>query len=183
MLDIANNTIGTVNLKGYRADGAAIRLDVNTAENVSDVLNISGDLTGTTGLILNMLSSVKQTEDIVFANTPDDDDATKGGFVISRMVGNPYEYNISVKYDAVNKQWLFPKEAEPTPIPEPEPQPPVVRPVAPEYVAYGGLPAAADSMTFPAKERITTQPLAAALTSTAGWAACITASIKTACMS
>ena len=98
MLDIANNTIGTVNLKGYRADGAAIRLDVNTAENVSDVLNISGDLTGTTGLILNMLSSVKQTEDIVFANTPDDDDATKGGFVISRMVGNPYEYNISVKY-------------------------------------------------------------------------------------
>lgn len=147
MLDIANNTIGTVNLKGYRADGAAIRLDVNTAENVSDVLNISGDLTGTTGLILNMLSSVKQTEDIVFANTPDDDDATKGGFVISRMVGNPYEYNISVKYDAVNKQWLFPKEAEPTPIPEPEPQPPVVRPVAPEYVAYGGLPAAAAELT------------------------------------
>lgn len=146
-LDIANNTIGTVNLKGYRADGAAIRLDVNTAENVSDVLNISGDLTGTTGLILNMLSSVKQTEDIVFANTPDDDDATKGGFVISRMVGNPYEYNISVKYDAVNKQWLFPKEAEPTPIPEPEPQPPVVRPVAPEYVAYGGLPAAAAELT------------------------------------
>lgn len=49
--------------------------------------------------------------------------------------------------DAVNKQWLFPKEAEPTPIPEPEPQPPVVRPVAPEYVAYGGLPAAAAELT------------------------------------
>ena len=34
-----------------------------------------------------------------------------------------------------------------TPIPEPEPQPPVVRPVAPEYVAYGGLPAAAAELT------------------------------------
>lgn len=102
MLDIANNTIGTVNLKGYRADGAAIRLDVNTAENVSDVLNISGDLTGTTNLILNMLSSKEQTADIVFAKTPGDNAVTSGHFVIARLVGNPYAYQITTKYDAVN---------------------------------------------------------------------------------
>ena len=130
-LNLANNTIGTLTLNGYRAKNAELWLDVDTANNVADVLNIKGELTGTTGLIVNMLSDVEQTADIVFANTPDDTDAKDGTFVISRLVGQPYQYNLNVIYDPSGKQWLFTNQEI-----EPEPE---TRTVAPEFVAYAGL--------------------------------------------
>ncbi len=135
-LDLANGTIGSLSLAGYSAKNAALMLDVDTEKNVSDVLNISGELTGTTGLIVNMLSSIRQSEDIVFAYTPDDTDSSDGSFVISRIVGQPYQYNLSVAYDETAKKWLFPYQ-------EYTPDPDGAVDVAPEFVAYAGLPAAA----------------------------------------
>ncbi len=131
-LNLANGSIGTLSLSGYTARNASLWLDVDTANNVADVLNIKGELTGTTGLIVNMLSDVEQTADIVFANTPDDTDAKDGTFVISRVVGKPYQYNLSVAYNEENKQWLFPYQEY---VPGPDGQ----INVAPEFVAYAGL--------------------------------------------
>ena len=154
-IDIANGTIGTLNVTNYMVSGNSLfTLDVDTSVNLSDILNISGDVTGTTNLILNMLSSEKQTADIVFANTPNDNADTSGQFVISRLIGNPYVYDITVKYDEENKKWLFPLKEVPEPDPDipenpddPTPPKPIVRPVAPEVIAGAGLHEAAIEQT------------------------------------
>lgn len=142
-LNLANNTIGITRMGEYSVYNSSIYLDVDPAKNVSDIIEVNGDVIGITSLILNMQSSSEQTKDIVFAKTPNDNEETAGHFSIARLVGNPYEYLITTKYDKENKQWIFPLSKEQEPEPEPKPQ----RLATPEVVAYSALPSAAVEQT------------------------------------
>lgn len=104
-LDIANGKTGFLNLKDLSSDLGQLTLDVDPETNSADVLNIQGDLSGTVNLVLNVLSTNRPTDNILFATTPNDDETTQGNFDIYRVIGSPYSWETLFNKDA--KEWYL----------------------------------------------------------------------------
>lgn len=132
MFDIANNSLGTMSLNGLVSNSGLIALDVDPDTNSADVLNVSGNFSGTVNLVLNVLSEAKPTENILFAQTPGLTSVDEGSFDIYRVIGSPYEW--ATMFDDTSKDWyLFLSADSPR--------------VAPEIIAYAGLQTAALEQT------------------------------------
>lgn len=88
-LNIANNSISSMNIANLTSNNGYVHLDVDPLTNTADVLMIDGDIVGDVGLILNVLSIDKSTADILFADAQNDNPSTSGGFSVFRVLGSP----------------------------------------------------------------------------------------------
>ena len=104
-LDIANGLTTTMNIKDLSSTNGYINLDVDPVSNVSDLFQISGDLSGTVRLILNVLTDVAPTAPIKFAETPNDDATTQGDFEVFRVIGSSFRWD--TEYDDVLQEWYL----------------------------------------------------------------------------
>ncbi len=105
ILNLADGSYGTFNIKNLTSASGMIALDVNPAANSSTLLDISGDLSGTTKLILNVARPNSPSSKILFANTPNDNPSTEGSFSVYRVNGSAL--NWYAEPDRINKQWYL----------------------------------------------------------------------------
>ena len=75
-------------------NNAQMTIDVNPANNTSDLLRIDGDVAGTTNVTLNIVGAdVKPREMIQFVEAKNDDSSTGAFFNIFRVNGSAYKWN------------------------------------------------------------------------------------------
>ncbi len=172
---IANRHIETIKLKNYSSDNGFVHIDVDPDAMTADVLDVNGNVEGTTKLIVHAASAtdIRNRGAILFARSANDSAGNADSFVISRVYKSPYLYDIMFdrQRDAGNQNhtWEFAMNDTPNPdkntdpeIPDvptppdpvipviPTPAPPPVpdnRRVTPEVIAYQGLPTAALEQT------------------------------------
>ena len=173
VFDISNGYLETVKLKKYSATDSFVHLDVNPDTMKSDVLNINGNVEGVTKLIVHAMSDKDITGQgsILFAESVNDTTGTNNSFVLSRIYGSPYMYDITYTKVAKNSnKWEFemtdeenpndeeaPVDPNPSPnIPTPEipdvpttPEKPLkpLEPIAPEIIVFESLPNAGLAQT------------------------------------
>ena len=135
-LNLSNGRIGTSSFADFSNAGGILSLDVDPANNSSDKLVITGDLSGNTRLLVNALSEDKPQNDILFAETHNDNPDTDGGFEVWRVNGSPFEWE--TKYDTLGKDWYMNTRAS---VPGGDML------VVPEVVSYLGLNNAAFEQT------------------------------------
>ncbi len=171
VFDIANGYQDVVKLKGYSATDSFMHIDVDPDNMSADMLNVNGNVEGVTKLIVHASSDadIRGKGEILFAESENDTTGNEGSFVVSRVYKSPYLFDVNYTKRAENSnQWgltmneednpdkyVEPEEPDvPTP-PTPElpdipvkPTPSVdYRKVAPEVIAYQGLPVAALEQT------------------------------------
>ena len=173
VFDIANGYQDVVKLKGYSATDSFMHIDVDTDNMSADMLNVAGNVEGVTKMIVHASSNadIRDKGEILFAQSENDTTGNAGSFVVSRVYKSPYLFDVNYTQRAENSnQWGLvmndesngkteePEEPDvPTP-PTPElpdipnipvkPTPSVdYRKVAPEVIAYQGLPVAALEQT------------------------------------
>ncbi len=174
VFDLANGYQDVVKLRGYSATDSFMHIDVDTDNMSADMLNVNGNVEGVTKLIVHASSDadIRGKGEILFAESENDTTGNEGSFVVSRVYKSPYLFDINYTQRAENSnQWgltmneeenpdkyVEPEEPDvpdvPTP-PTPElpdipvkPTPSVdYRKVAPEVIAYQGLPVAALEQT------------------------------------
>ena len=164
--DIYNGYMDKVNLKGWSANNGYLHVDVDVANGTADVLNINGDVTGQTKVIV-YAHSAKATTDksILFATATGEAEQGANAFSVYRVYNSPYMFDVAYNPDGENgKEWSLTMDVETEnkyagtlPLPIGATQAPggdegdePVRPTAPVYgevVAYGALPAAALEQT------------------------------------
>lgn len=103
---VEKNQIGDINIKNLTGNGGSIWLDIDPDQELSDIINVSGDMTGTTGLVLNVLSENQPEDRILFATTPNYDPTSNAGFEVYRTMGSPFKW--TTEYDEDDKNWYFP---------------------------------------------------------------------------
>ena len=131
--DLNNGYIETVKLSGYSSSGGRLVLDVDPENNISDKLEISGDVSGTTDVVVYTLSSALPSRSIVFATAQSggDADSFKLASDSAQVVvyANPIDYRYDVQYNQAedgSREWYFAAAPEPE---DPEnPDEPVVTP-------------------------------------------------------
>ncbi len=156
--DLYNGYRDTVNLAGWNAADSYLHIDVDTDALTADMLNITGDVTGTTKLIVYAGSVADITgKYIPFATATGAGKANS--FSVYRVYNSPYMYDIAFdrETDGSNHVWELTmndeKENEyagilPDPLGTEEKSPDTpTAPVYGEVVAYGALPAAALEQT------------------------------------
>lgn len=104
-LNLSNGRFGTATFADFSNAGGALKLDVDPANSLSDKLVITGDLTGKTNIIVNAVSNDKPQNDILFAETHQDNPDTEGSFEVLRVNGSPYQWE--TKYDTLGKDWYM----------------------------------------------------------------------------
>ena len=132
-LYLANGTIGTLSLNDYASSGGRLVLDVDPENNISDKLEISGGVSGTTDVVVYTLSSALPSQSIVFATAQSggDADSFKLASDSAQVVvyANPIDYRYDVQYNQAedgSREWYFAAAPEPE---DPEnPDEPVVTP-------------------------------------------------------
>ena len=160
--DLYNEYQDTVNLKGWKASGNSfLHVDVDVENLTADMLNINGNVEGTTRLVLYPNSDKDiRGESILFAQSTNDTTGNADSFKVWRVYRSPYMFE--TKYtktgENVNKWELEMNDTandyagvEPNERPDPEvpdvkPTPTPDKPTNPVYgevVAMGALPAAA----------------------------------------
>ena len=174
VFDIANGYLETVKLKGYSATDSFMHIDVDTDNMSADMLNVAGNVEGVTKMIVHASSNadIRGKGEILFAQSENDTTGNEGSFVVSRVYKSPYLFD--VKYDQIadnSNKWYFAMNDQDNPDKEVEPEKPDVptpptpelpdipnipvkptpsvdyRKVAPEVIAYQGLPVAALEQT------------------------------------
>ncbi len=171
VFDIANGYLDVVKLKGYSATDSFMHIDVDTDNMKADELHVSGNVEGVTKMIVHASSNadIRGKGEILFAQSENDTTGNQGSFVVSRVYKSPYLFN--VKYDPIaanSNKWYFAMNNEENPDRGIEPEKPDVptpptpelpdipvkptpsvnyRKVAPEVIAYQGLPVAALEQT------------------------------------
>ena len=167
VFDIANGYGETVKLKNYSATDSFVHLDVDTDNLISDVLNIAGDVDGTTKLIVHSSSNadIRGKGSILFAESVNDTKGNAGSFVVSRVYKSPYLFDI--KYEtaagendsAAENKWFFAMndtknpDSDSEPVKPEDPKVPDYKPddtapvAAPEVIAGAGLHEAAIEQT------------------------------------
>ena len=163
-LDLYNGYMETVNLSGWSANNGYLHIDVdpNPANPTADVLNINGNVEGTTQLIVYAHSDNDiRGKSIVFATSTNDTTGKTDSFTVYRVYNSPYMYEVGMTGEGTTEhEWYLTMNADqknkyagflPDPIREPavpDPNyPDVSLPVYGEVVAYGALPAAALEQT------------------------------------
>ncbi len=171
VFDLANGYQDVVKLKGYSATDSFLHIDVDVENMKADMLNVNGNVEGGTKLIVHASSDadIRGKGEILFAESENDTTGNAGSFVVSRVYKSPYLFDINYTQRAENSnQWgltmndqnnpdkyVEPEEPDVPDVPTPElpdipvkPTPSVdYRKVAPEVIAYQGLPAAALEQT------------------------------------
>ena len=164
--DLYNEYQDTVNLKGWKASGDSfLHVDVDVENLTADVLNVNGNVEGTTKLVLYPTSDKDiRGESILFAQSTNDTTGNADSFKVWRVYRSPYMFD--VKHTPTGKnanQWELEMgnqvnpDADQKPDERPDPEVPDVKPtptpdkptnpVYGEVVAYGALPAAAIEQT------------------------------------
>ena len=164
--DLYNKYQDTVNLKGWKASGNSfLHVDVDVENLTADMLNINGNVEGTTKLVLYPNSDKDiRGESILFAQSTNDTTGNADSFKVWRVYRSPYMFD--VKHTPTGKnanQWELemgnqvnpdadqkPNERPDPEVPDVKPTPTPDKPTNPVYgevVAYGALPAAAIEQT------------------------------------
>ena len=164
--DLYNKYQDMVNLKGWKASGDSfLHVDVDVENLTADMLNVNGNVEGTTKLVLYPTSDKDiRGESILFAQSTNDTTGNADSFKVWRVYRSPYmfetkytktgenankwelEMNDTVNPDADQKPDERPDPEVPDVKPTPTPDKPT-NPVYGEVVAYGALPAAAIEQT------------------------------------
>ena len=172
--DLYNEYQDTVNLKGWKASGDSfLHVDVDVENLTADLLNINGNVEGTTKLVLYPNSDKDiRGESILFAQSTNDTTGNADSFKVWRVYRSPYMFE--VKHTPIGKnanQWelemndtandyagVEPGERPDPEVPDPEipdlPDIPDLRPhpmpapngkieVTPEVIGYQSVTAAA----------------------------------------
>ena len=164
--DLYNEYQDTVNLKGWKASGNSfLHVDVDVENLTADMLNVNGNVEGTTKLVLYPTSNKDiRGESILFAQSTNDTTGNADSFKVWRVYRSPYMFD--VKHTPTGKnanQWELemgnqvnpdadqkPDERPAPEVPDVKPMPTPDKPTNPVYgevVAYGALPAAAIEQT------------------------------------
>ena len=164
--DLYNEYQDTVNLKGWKASGNSfLHVDVDVENLTADMLNVNGNVEGTTKLVLYPTSNKDiRGESILFAQSTNDTTGNADSFKVWRVYRSPYMFD--VKHTPTGKnanQWELemgnqvnpdadqkPDERPDPEVPDVKPMPTPDKPTNPVYgevVAYGALPAAAIEQT------------------------------------
>ncbi len=165
---LANGYQDIVKLNGYSATNSFLHVDVNPDNMTADELHISGDVQGTTKMIVHSSSDtdIRGKGGILFAQSENDTTGNADSFLVSRVYGSPYMFDVQYnslgnnanKWDLVMNDNTNPDKDNEADIPEipdipnfSEIQDDIsgnnVRKTAPEIMAYQALPIAALEQT------------------------------------
>lgn len=161
VFDLFNQYQDIVELKGYSATDSFLHLDVDVENMTADMLNVNGDVVGTTKLVLYPTSNkdISEQGSIVFAQSTNDTTGNAGSFEVFRVYSSPYLFDIKYESTGTNEnKWSLEMndkenpDADVTPTPDPDPDIPDLRPtpngkVYAEVMAYTGLHSAAIEQT------------------------------------
>ena len=160
--NLYNKYQDTVNLKGWKASGNSfLHVDVDVENLTADMLNVNGNVEGTTRLVLYPTSDKDiRGESILFAQSTNDTTGNADSFKVWRVYRSPYMFE--TKHTPTGKnanQWelemndtandyagVEPNERPDPEVPDVKPTPTPDKPTNPVYgevVAMGALPAAA----------------------------------------
>ena len=164
--DLYNEYQDTVNLKGWKASGDSfLHVDVDVENLTADVLNVNGNVEGTTKLVLYPTSDKDiRGESILFAQSTNDTTGNADSFKVWRVYRSPYMFETKYTKTGENaNKWELEMgnqinpDADQKPDERPDPEVPDIKPtptpdkptnpVYGEVVAYGALPAAAIEQT------------------------------------
>lgn len=103
-----------INTKNYKSENAILKLDISVdADNrqvQNGVIKISGDVEGTTQVIVNADSpKVYDGAATLFVSAPNDDAATASAFDVVRVIGSPYMWNSVSNYggETAGNHWYL----------------------------------------------------------------------------
>ena len=164
--DLYNEYQDMVNLKGWKAAGDSfLHVDVDVENLTADMLNINGNVEGTTKLVLYPTSDKDiRGESILFAQSTNDTKGSADSFKVWRVYRSPYMFETKYTKTGENaNKWelemndtandyagVEPNERPDPEVPDVKPTPTPDKPTNPVYgevVAYGALPAAAIEQT------------------------------------
>ena len=164
--DLYNKYQDMVNLKGWKASGDSfLHVDVDVENLTADVLNVNGNVEGTTKLVLYPTSDKDiRGESILFAQSQNDTKGNADSFKVWRVYRSPYMFETKYTKTGENaNKWELEMgnqvnpDADQKPDERPDPEVPDIKPtptpdkptnpVYGEVVAYGALPAAAIEQT------------------------------------
>ena len=164
--DLYNKYQDMVNLKGWKASGNSfLHVDVDVENLTADMLNVNGNVEGTTKLVLYPTSDKDiRGESILFAQSTNDTTGNADSFKVWRVYRSPYMFETKYTKTGENaNQWelemndtandyagVEPNERPDPEVPDVKPTPTPDKPTNPVYgevVAYGALPAAAIEQT------------------------------------
>ena len=160
--NLYNKYQDTVNLKGWKASGNSfLHVDVDVENLTADMLNVNGNVEGTTKLVLYPTSDKDiRGESILFAQSTNDTKGSADSFKVWRVYRSPYMFETKYTKTGENaNKWELEMgnqvnpDADQKPDERPDPEVPDVKPtptpdkptnpVYGEVVAMGALPAAA----------------------------------------
>ena len=164
--DLYNKYQDMVNLKGWKASGNSfLHVDVDVENLTADMLNVNGNVEGTTKLVLYPTSDKDiRGESILFAQSTNDTKGNADSFKVWRVYRSPYMFETKYTKTGENaNKWelemndtandyagVEPNERPDPEVPDVKPTPTPDKPTNPVYgevVAYGALPAAAIEQT------------------------------------
>ncbi|MBR2034080.1 MAG: autotransporter outer membrane beta-barrel domain-containing protein, partial [Alphaproteobacteria bacterium] len=119
------------------APGALIVLNVEPEKDKADKLIVQGDVIGNTNVYLKSNSEAEPTAAIVFAEVPNDDEATSSNFEVTNVEGSPFAWDTKKqdnKWYAYIDGLLPPTSGE-----EGKPDTSKIRKLTGEMIAYMGL--------------------------------------------
>ena len=164
--DLYNKYQDMVNLKGWKASGNSfLHVDVDVENLTADMLNVNGNVEGTTKLVLYPTSDKDiRGESILFAQSTNDTTGNADSFKVWRVYRSPYMFETKYTKTGENaNQWelemndtandyagVEPNERPDPEVPDVKPTPTPDKPTNPVYgevVAYGALPAVAIEQT------------------------------------
>ena len=160
--NLYNKYQDTVNLKGWKASGNSfLHVDVDVENLTADMLNVNGNVEGTTKLVLYPTSDKDiRGESILFAQSTNDTTGNADSFKVWRVYRSPYMFETKYTKTGENaNKWelemndtandyagVEPNERPDPEVPDVKPTPTPDKPTNPVYgevVAMGALPAAA----------------------------------------
>ena len=149
--DLYNKYQDMVNLKGWKASGDSfLHVDVDVENLTADMLNVNGNVEGTTRLVLYPTSDKDiRGESILFAQSQNDTKGNKDSFKVWRVYRSPYMFDVKHTPTGGNAhQWELEMNDTVNPDAGAEPDFPEINAigkveVAPEVIGYQSVTAAA----------------------------------------
>ena len=149
--DLYNKYQDMVNLKGWKASGNSfLHVDVDVENLTADMLNVNGNVEGTTRLVLYPTSDKDiRGESILFAQSQNDTKGNKDSFKVWRVYRSPYMFETKYTKTGENaNKWELEMNDTVNPDAGAEPDFPEINAigkaeVAPEVIGYQSVTAAA----------------------------------------
>ena len=149
--DLYNKYQDMVNLKGWKASGNSfLHVDVDVENLTADMLNVNGNVEGTTKLVLYPTSNKDiRGESILFAQSTNDTTGNADSFKVWRVYRSPYMFDVKHTPTGGNAhQWELEMNDTVNPDAGAEPDFPEINAigkveVAPEVIGYQSVTAAA----------------------------------------